>query len=149
MKNLWSVVCYKGVIDKETNQISLIDVMDTITLAPEHKERLENELVKHEIVLLPVKMQLVGLWERTNRDQPEVGEVRGRLIAPNGKVVAEHLMPINLVDHVAWRFIIKFPAFPYTGLGVYPLVIHWRSKGGKRWKKEVELGVTVTFGQED
>ena len=153
VKNLWAILCYKCIIDKATNQISLVDIIEGITLGAEpagaeYVEALEKELAEHEVVLLPMKMQLVMTWTRTDRDQPQIGEARAELFTPSGKVIARSLIDVDLTHAMNNRTFIQFPAFPYTGLGTYLMVVSSRLKGGKRWKKVAELNVDVVVAQE-
>src|SRR5262245_60174861 len=76
-KHVWSVLCYKGVVDQFTNQVSLLDVTETVVVkllepVPQATDAETND------VRLPMNLHLVTLWIRSNLAVPEECDTRVR-----------------------------------------------------------------------
>ena len=156
MKNLWTVLCHRGIVEQGSNQISLIGVIEKLTLRraeglPEGiaTESLEETVKKADIVLLPIKMQLISYWTRSKRDEPEIAQTRSRFIGPRGKVLGNLEMDVDLTGHINRRTILKFDLLPFAGDGIYRATAHMRAVGAKRWKLCAENFVEIVTAKEE
>jgi hypothetical protein len=124
-EHVWSVLCYSKSIDKETNVISLLHIVEKIGL--EDSEELEAALVEKGPVVFPVQMDLVSWWVRSDYSQSEkTTTVRLVTVMPSGEELYQPLSKIDLEKRTGWRHIVRFTNFPFRGLGLYWLVFEKR-----------------------
>jgi hypothetical protein len=70
MKVIWAVLCQNAVIDKYTNNISLFNIIEEIMVSADVPQEESGEDFG---VGIPVNMELVTLWTRSNQDVRERG----------------------------------------------------------------------------
>ncbi len=149
-KHIWSVLCRKGIQDKETNQISLVEVIEKVVLqgdivkgaranAPEGAQRL----------MVPIQMQLVSWWARSDREQPEAARARLAIIDVDGKEFSNNEMPLPLDEHASYRTIMKIPAVPIDR-GAGTMWIEVSKSDGEGWitVASIPLQVEITEAAE-
>src|ERR1700680_1609198 len=117
----WSVFCYKGCIDRLTNQASLLDVIEAMTLAPS-QEMISSPLGS---TAFRARCDLVTLWTRSDLETPERFRTRVRLVATTGDslLVGEEIIDVDLGTQERHRTVLKMDALPYWGGGVYRFVV--------------------------
>jgi len=78
MRHIWTVVCKHAVIDKDTNLISLLDVLEEITIFDKPKPG--------GLVNFPI--EFMSLWIRDDLSKPCKGIYRMRYIKPSGENIS-------------------------------------------------------------
>jgi hypothetical protein len=113
----WSLLCYRGVVDKYSNLLSLVDVTDELTLEPLPEPLPEN-------VGVPVNFHLVSMWVRSDPKAPELLWSGLKIVTPDGgEFVTGDPLAISLVEHPRTRLIFRFQAIPFKGTGIYRFVV--------------------------
>ncbi len=154
MKNSWTILCHRGIIEQDSNQISLISAIEKVTLRkavlPEGTdvESMEDLLEKSDVALIPLKMQLVSYWTRSKRAEPETGLTRAQISGPNGKVLTALETEVDLTEHINRRTILKTDFFPFVGEGVYRVAAHMRPNSTARWRLCAESFVEAVVAKE-
>ncbi len=149
MKHSWTILCRRGIVEQGSNQLSLIDVVERITLKKteglpeETTEPIWEAVAAGDDVLVPFPMQLTSYWTRSNRDEPETAQARLRLVGPTGKILSEFVLDVDLVDYVNRRSNMKAEHFPFAGEGVYRATVHMRPNPTARWRYCTEIFVDV------
>ena len=133
---LWAVLCYKANVDKETNNVSLLDVLEQITLQP--GQDLEDEA---EGIAMAHHMELATLWRRTDPAVPELGHMRLELVTPRNNVSGRAELPLRLDTSVRYRGIVKLDALPFEGFGTYRFRVSKKEEGDWREVTSVPLEV--------
>lgn len=64
MKNIWSVLCGKAVVDQMSNSLSIQDVIDEVTISFAKPEDMQIETKN-----IPVSMMVVNLWYDENTQE--------------------------------------------------------------------------------
>lgn len=86
--HVWSVLCSKISVDRETNSISLFEILENV------------EFTTPTALTFPAKVPfeatLVNSWARQDPNGPVEGEMRVRLLAPSGDQLGTHCVSINL-----------------------------------------------------
>ncbi len=149
-KHLWTVICSRAIVDSETKQATLVDIVEKVTVHADIQAAdsetpvfdIEAMLETYDMVKVPVRLSLVCLWTRSVRDLPEASQSRFRIKTGTGKTVAEAHEEIPLGQTVNARMTINFDSFPFAGYGVYS-VETWSRSEGKRWKKHTVLPLEV------
>lgn len=84
MKNLWSILCSKSVIDSTTNQLSLFDCIDEITINFSNAED-----IKKPTKNIPINFEIVSLWLDESISQTRKFDYTIDIIDPEGKMLKE------------------------------------------------------------
>ncbi len=137
-EHVWSVLCQSGVIDRDSNRVSLLEVPEKVAIAGEKALAEVETAASKGKVLVPMQLDIVSYWLRSDLSKPESGAV-GRLtiVAPDGKRLASQEFPIGLKEKTGFRQRIKLQTLPYRGLGHYWFVIY--KKTGSRWHRMTRL----------
>jgi hypothetical protein len=150
-EHVWTVLCQKTLLDTQTNVVSLVDVLEKITLA--HAD-VEEGLAKAQSeagkgLVFPMSMHLVTWWTRSDYTKPEELDIRVSILAPSGERLFVQEVPIDLTASRAQRMTLRFQQFRITqSEGVYWFVIEKTkvSKGkGARWSTAAKLPLEVTL----
>ena len=84
MKNIWSLLCTRALIDQRTNGLSLIDAIDELTVTFNNAEEMSAPTKN-----IPVAFEFVSLWhdeaKETERKLPYTIVIK----SPQGEVVGE------------------------------------------------------------
>jgi hypothetical protein len=137
-KLAWVVVSQRAIIDGPSNNLSLIDLLEEVTLPP-----LPSGIDPKMISVIPLRLYVVGLWYRENLTKPETIDTRLVILAPNGKEVGNSAMRIDLRQHARVRSLVQMAGMPFAGVGMYRFITKRRS--GKRWQIINEQLVEVKF----
>ncbi len=139
-EHLWTVLCSKAVIDQDTNNVSLIEIVEELTLSP---------LAGDKMVTLPVSFELVTLVKRSEPDQPEslMGQVS--LLTPKGNKQLSAQFEINLSEKPRLRTRMRMSALPLEGPGVYHFLIEFLDKATDKWSEAYRLPLDVHYEQKE
>jgi hypothetical protein len=135
-KHVWSVLCYKGLLDQYTNQVSLLDVIEAISIKPGEPvpEALEDKEMR-----VPVHLALVTLLTRSDVAVPEVGMLRVRLVLPDGVSRPPQEVKVDLTKHVRLRNFTTITSLPLRGDGYFYFVVELRDEASDEWKTAAEI----------
>lgn len=144
--HVWSVLCLRSIIDRRTNNISLIDVIEEVTVQGSVPHEPEGKTPA-----LPLTLTLVSLWGREPEDQPAKGEVRISLLTPNHKELKDlSVHTLDLSEKLRMRMFNNSPFLPFYGPGTYRFRVQVKEEGETEWKEvaSVPLNVKVEEVQE-
>ena len=132
--HVWTVLCSRSVIDVETNNVSIQDVIEQLNIPGDPKPD----------GLLAIPFEIISLWARSEPKMPEQGLERITFITPLEKstIVAES--PIDLSTAERQRNRIKFPGLPIAEEGRHYFQIDCKQEDGE-WKKAVTLPISIQF----
>jgi hypothetical protein len=135
-KLVWTVVCQRSVIDKETNKLSLIDSL----------EMLAGSLIEplSENAIFPIPFSVVSYLVRSNIKKPEIAALRIQLRVNGRKVWTQpEEMKGDLKSAPRARVAMNSNGFPYFGNGTYEFVTQQRF--GKKWRAVFSNPIEVSF----
>ena len=147
MKVVWALLCNGISIDRETNNISLFNVIEqvkaTTVFATADQAGAPSETTTDLLhVVSALSMRFVTLWARTDPDTPESGEGRPKLVLPSGEAAMTNSYKIDLTKFKRTRVISNLPGFPSRGSGQYVLAVEWEQAKGD-WQTLFELPIEV------
>jgi hypothetical protein len=119
--HVWTVVCTRALIDRDTNNISLVEVLEQLTVAGALPETIN------------LVMEIVTLWERHDLDAPARGRAQVRLVTPDGQLANPLQYDVDLTTHVRTRSRVQVPGFPFRGFGRYEFRLELQPDGGVDW----------------
>jgi len=134
LEHIWSVLCARSVIDSETNNVSIQDVVEQITI---NAEPIDNGF-------LPFPLELITLWGRDESDKTTKGVERVTFITPSGKseIVSESEIDLSSVERHRHR--VRFPGLPVGEAGKYYFRVEMKN-GSNEWKQVSAIPLRVIF----
>lgn len=132
--HVWTVLCSKSIIDKDSNSISLLEVIEQIT----------GRGVKGEAVV-PIPMELVSLWARTDPEKPARGRARVCLIEPDGSERDPFEIDIDLMTYQRSRTRFQMSGLPIRLAGRYYFRIEIHTQGEEGWGEVSRIPLEVVL----
>ncbi|MCK5466398.1 hypothetical protein KAI56_02795 [Candidatus Parcubacteria bacterium] len=141
MKNIWSAIANKTVVDKDSNMISIFDCIEQFNINIDKKKTDKNEVKK-----IPAKFEIVSFWKDDEIKKERCGEFAIELYDPNNKKLNKYensfVMPKAMKR---MRTIITFEGFPITTEGEYLFKIKYRKDKKGKYTQVSELPIEVIF----
>ena len=138
IQHIWTVVCRAHIVDQQTNNVSLIDVLEEITVAPEGVETPAN------VRQFPAIFSVVSLWSRGDPARPETGQARLSFLSPAGEQLGENTAEVDLREFRRMRLLNQFMGFPAAGAGIYRFVVERRADANAPWEEVARVPLDVT-----
>jgi phage-related baseplate assembly protein len=134
--HVWTVLCWRSSIDQARNNISLLEIVEEMTLRNIPTESLSKG------VLSPIELQLVTLWTRGDPDSPCSGKGRIQFLNPSGDVLSEVERNIDLQNSMRRRLILAIEGLPLKGEeGRY--IFRVQLQEGEAWKDVAQIPLEV------
>lgn len=131
MKHVLTALCTRALIDQLTDGTTLVELVDGLFGAPGAEG------------ILPVALDLVSIWSRSNDGQPESGTARVGVFAPDGDLLGQYVeYEIDLRSNEKVRNVTRFPGFPIRGLGPHRIVVELESSEDN-WVQAAEWPVRI------
>ena len=139
IQHIWTVLCQRNIVDTISNNVSLIDVFESLRIegmAPKNSEA---------TFIVPFPFYLVTLWGRKDPDTPCQGHARDIILNPKGKTIVEQEHEIDLTKDIRARHTRRLEGFPVQRSGRYKCRTQIRDNKRGIWKtvSEVPLEVVV------
>ncbi len=130
MKHIWTVICRQSILDEETKNISLLNIVEKLTINVSPSAEIEDA----KDLSLPINFEIVSLWQKEKKGK-ENFEVKVILTDPNGKVLNEYIKELSTpADKNRQRYILKSSGLKLTTSGNYTFKVAVKSDGNKRFK---------------
>src|SRR5215207_3350093 len=136
-ENIWSVLCYKASLDQDNNQVSLLDVLEELTLVP------GQEIPAGDKIGLGHHMEFVTLWRRTAIDKPETARMKLDILSPGHKSLGTAELEISLETARRYRGIIKLDTLPFDGFGIYQFRLSKKDEEAVDWEEVASVPLEV------
>lgn len=137
-RHVWTVLCSNTSVDKATNNVTLFEAVEGLSLPP--------EVPADRDVAIQLELVLVTLWSRTNPAVPEAGNGRFRLVAPEDQTLmtGEHDLSLG-GQYIRSRNFSRLRNLPLHGPGFYEFVIEYRVAGEQEWVEATRVPLEVRF----
>lgn len=140
VEHIWSILCRRSVIDRETNVISLFDVVEQL-------EAIIESVQPTAGVLISEQLDFVTLWQRVPQDQPARARSRLTLLRPSGEPVRSEEMELDLSAHTRLRSINRIHGLGITGAGTYVFRVELRNEGESNWSQITNIPLQLILHQ--
>jgi hypothetical protein len=146
--HVWTVFCTRSVIDKDTNNVSLFEVIEKISAAGKVTKEREK---KGAMPAIPLNAQLVTLWARQDPSVPESGRARIIFESPSQKVLFQFEYEIDLSSFARTRSRGSIATLPVPESGWYKFRVQLLTKSDT-WQEvaciplEVEVELKESHG---
>lgn len=134
LEHIWSVLCARSIIDSETNNVSIQDVVEQITI---NAEPAENGF-------LPFPLELITLWGRKESNNPTKGIERVTFVTPSGKSQVVSEAEIDLSNAERHRHRVKFQGLPISESGKYYFKVEFKNNNNE-WQQVSAIPLKVIF----
>ena len=134
--HVWTVVCSRGVIDNESNNVSIQNVIEQITPRREPSPD----------VGVPIRMMVVSFWVRSEPDMPARGFARLSLGFPSGETSLIHEnLEIDLSQHERFRTRIHIQRLLAREAGRHYFCTEYRDVKGAEWRQVASVPLMLRF----
>lgn len=121
IEHIWTVLCSRAIVDRRSNNVSLIHVVDQFTL--------EVPKEAPERVVVPVELTVASLWRREDDEAPVASDGRLYIQFPNGERIQAQEFEIDLSEHSRTRNFVEMNGLPVQRSGVYRFVVERERDG--------------------
>jgi hypothetical protein len=141
MKNIWSAIFNRAIIDRKTGSLSLIDSMEEVTVNFSKPEELN--LAKKNI---PVKFTIIGLWYDENISKKREFDYLVEIHDPQGEKISEfNNTPAFEEGKKRLRTIVDVNGMGVTPEGDYRVVVKFKQKDDSEYKTVSEIPLSIKF----
>ncbi len=135
IRHVWSVVCASSIIDAQTNNISLINVLEQLNLAAAPPTTPTP---------IPVPLQLVSLWARDENSTAESATARIRLRTPGGLEDEIGQFAVDLSHYARYRSRMMITHLLVDRAGYYEFMVERQS--GEGWAEVARVPLQLVIG---
>lgn len=144
IKHIWTVLCRRSVIDQDTNNLSLYDILEQLEVEAKLKEDISQ---KNLVINVPIEFDVVSLWLTEKEDSFE-GSFIIEVEDPEGKVLKTFDNKLSIPQGMRrMRTRLKVNGFAVKGSGDYNFNVYYKEiDKAKRTKVSVlplEVGVKL------
>lgn len=140
MEHIWSVVCQKALVDRETNLLSMIDVFEQLTLPLDGSTPFNGK----DAVNVAFNYEVVTFWRRIEGDKPIQGDILIKILSPNNKELANFPVKFEFPANVKnFRAKIRINVLPVIDAGKYKFVVMQKEKNDYETVAEIPFDVML------
>lgn len=148
VKHVWSVLCRHSIIDNESNNISLQEVLEKLHMDIGIKAK--NPQPTLDKITVPFRFEIVTLWSREDyKDKEERKvDVKIEIFDPHGKRIGEMVNSFVLTPNFKrMRGRARSENMSLTVSGKYVFRVSGKEKGDKDFDKVAELPLEVEIAR--
>lgn len=149
IKPLWSVVCASSIVDKETNNMSLINLIENLNITIQETPEVKAQYEKSGWYATPINLKVVSHFHRIEKGSDLSFSFQMQVIDPNGKALghnAEGTMAFPK-DLKNMRMVVALNGLPVAQSGQYHVAVQMKDVGEDTYleiqKIPLEVQVTV------
>jgi len=138
IRHIWTVICLRAVIDKESNNVSLFDVLEEVRITTSESN------IEEPMIPFPVKIAWVTTWQREPIEYPGHSRGKDTILSPTGKIVVENEYPIDLSKHKRLRTKRNVANFPVSESGMYSFRTQIWNEEKNAWEGVSDIPVDIS-----
>jgi len=138
IRHIWTVICSRALIDKESNNVSLVEVIEEVRLTPVKSN------VEGAVTPFPVTIAWVTTWQREPIEHPGHSRGKDTILSPTGKVVVENEYPIDLSRYKRLRTRRNVANFPVSESGIYSFRTQIWNEEKNVWEAVSDIPVDIS-----
>jgi hypothetical protein len=138
VQHIWTVPCRLSTVDRESNNASLIEALEELTIPtvlPQQPDR----------ALIPAIFDVVTLWGRENDERAESGFGRMTLVSPSGEPLLVNEYDIGLRESRRFRLVGRILGFPAQNSGRYHFRVERRQGDNAEWHQVATVPLWVNI----
>jgi hypothetical protein len=126
IKHIWTVICQKSFVDRESNNFSLIETLEYIGLD------LGGNSEKATINV-PFPFDWVTMWRREDINKPSRCYCKDIVLSPSGKVVRQEEHEVDCVKFTSMRMRRRVGNLEVSESGEYRFITQGKSGKKDKW----------------
>jgi hypothetical protein len=147
IKHIWTVVCKESKVDAETNNLSIIDILENVQFQAQVNGADFNANQGNPIAI-PLGMQIASLFFREAKTGEESIDVKTKILDPKGKQLGEIDNVVKFQNGLnRMRNIIKFNSLAVTEDGTYLFQVFVREKSGFKNVATIPVDVSLNISK--
>lgn len=136
MKHIWSIICKKSIIDSETNNITLNEVLEEITFSFSNKDLI------NKTVSFPFDFEVISYFIATK--ESEKADMEIELLNPEKKKIGKFIQKIEFPEKkLRLRVRIKTPGISVGKNGEYLFKIKIKARGEEKFQTVSEIPLFI------
>ena len=148
IKLAWSVLSSGVVVDQQTNNISLFNVIEEITIPKDKLLKLKTDDGKN-MLGVPVSFNLLSVWRRIGKSGLISADIKVQIFDPTGKTRDVSNEPIQLAEKIQrLRLIMKWAGIKVGSSGIYTFKILKKEKGEKSFSEAGTIDLKINIVEE-
>jgi len=141
IKHIWTVLCSESLIDKESNNVSLIKVLEQVNVSYVVGGELPNAI--------PLDFTVVTLWSREESDTPERGRARIVIVDPTGQESESRPeYEIDLHTYRRFRGTVRGKDIPGGTSGILIFRMQVQMEGEDNWRDVADVPLAVNLEEQ-
>lgn len=134
--HVWTVFCTDAVIDRDSNNVSIYNAIEQITIRGEPQPK----------GVLNIPFTIISLWVRSDFDVPGQAQARLTLYSPSRKKkLLEKEYDIDLIESERLRTRWYLQGLPIAEPGRHTFQLQLRIKGEDKWRKVASIPLKIVF----
>ncbi len=135
IEHVWSVLCSRSVIDQDSNNVSIQNVIEEIEVVGEPEAG----------ALLSVRLEVTSLWITSTPEGRGCGKIRVTFTSPSGQVAEPFLFDLNLSNTERSRTRMRFQGIPATESGRHYFKVELLEDGVDEWRQVAAIPLTIRY----
>jgi hypothetical protein len=142
IKNIWTIVCKNSSVDKNSNSLSIFNILEEIQLTKNPNVPVPKEGI---MPAAPLAYEIITLWSReTKSDNELTANMQTELLDPTNKVLQSNVSEIKFEkDKSRLRIIVKALGLPITTGGTYHFRVSLKKAADKEYKYVSQVSLEV------
>jgi hypothetical protein len=136
--HLWTVLCSKSSIDKETNNVSLFSVIEQVTISG-------PTLPQGQTGLVPMEFELVILWYNSPVAGPQRGHARILFKDSSDNTLSTFEFDADVTSSRRHRTTAKVNGLPFREPGTYRFLLQLNLEGETEFKDIISYPLDISF----
>jgi hypothetical protein len=133
--HVWTVICSRSIIDRDTNNVSIYNVIEQINVPGEPQPDR----------VLDIIVEIVTLWVRSDFDVPSHGDARLTFISASGQRGGSVEFELDLSEFERLRTRRLFEGLPVAEPGRHTWLVELRNEGEEEWQEVASVPLKVVF----
>jgi hypothetical protein len=145
-KLVWAVFCQTAIVDRATNNVSVINQLDTLSMQrpPQSVGVVAKNAAGRKVrTLAAFPCTVVTVWERDKPTISESSELAVDFLGPKREPVGTFRASVDLRKTRRARLMANVPGIPLVGEGTYRFVLKCRH--GVKWRRVGELTFQLSY----
>lgn len=135
IEHIWSLICSAAVIDQDTNNVSVFNILEQVTVP-------SASIVDNTI---QINIELITLWVRKDLTSPTKGYSQVSILAPNSDVIVSFESDVDLTEFERLRNRGLIQGLSYKGEGIYNFQVHYKNNKKEQWKLVATLPLKISL----
>lgn len=136
--HIWTVLCSRSITDAETHNVSLIEVLEQLTISGPPPSEEDGSL-------MPINFEIITLWGRAQEDQSPRGRARILMRPPSGSEVVGAEYEVDVVSYQRARVKSIIAGLPVRGSGEYQFHVQLWNDTKAEWADVANIPLQIVF----